>query len=92
MKECPYLLKNGKKCCNQLSKNQIVCNKHLTNKNQQGGFIYELIYPLGASVGAATFGLYRMNNMVNTWYHSKHNTTNKSQRSKNNNGVVQRKK
>ena len=91
MKECPYLLKNGKKCCNKLSNNQIICNKH-NNKEQKGGFIYEMIYPMGASVGAATFGLYRMNNMINTWYHSKHQATNKSQRPKNNNRIVNRKK
>lgn len=91
MKECPYLHKNGKKCNNQLTKNQVICDKH-TNKNQKGGFVYELIYPLGASVGAATFGLYRMNNMVNTWYHSKHNTTNKSNGRKNNNRIVKGKK
>jgi len=88
MKECPYLHKNGKKCNNKLSGNQIICNKH--NKEQKGGFIYEMIYPMGASVGAATFGLYRMNNMINTWYHSKHSTNN-GKRTKNNNRVVKRK-
>lgn len=90
MKECPYLHKNGKKCSNKLIGGAVICDKH--NKNQKGGFIYELVYPLGASVGAATFGLYRMNNMINTWYHSKHNNSNKSKITKNNNGIIQRKK
>lgn len=69
MPECPYLLKNGKKCSNKLKKNQIVCNKHGGNcKNQKGGFLTGLIYPMGVSVGVATFALFKINNIVGDWY------------------------
>lgn len=69
MLECPYLRKNGEKCKNKLSENEVLCSKHGGKcKNQKGGFIYELVYPMGASVGAATFALYKINNLVSDWY------------------------
>ena len=71
MSECPYLSKNGKKCNKKLKKDEIICQKHNHVKNQSGGFIYELIYPAGASVSAATFALYKLNNLVNQWYWNK---------------------
>jgi hypothetical protein len=69
MTNCPYLKKNGKMCGKKLChEDEIICPSH--HKNQKGGF-YELIYPLGASVGTATFALYKMNNLVSTWYHGR---------------------
>jgi len=69
MTDCPYLKKNGKKCGKKLChKDEIICPSH--HKKQKGGF-YELIYPLGASVGTATFALYKMNNLVSEWYHGR---------------------
>lgn len=70
------LKKNGKKCDNHLLSGQVICNKH-HSKNQSGGFLYELIYPLGASVGMATYTLYKVNNIVGDWYMDRHNKKNK---------------
>ena len=67
MANCSYINKNGKMCGGNINGNGFVCNKH-NKKPQKGGFIYELIYPLGASVGAATYTLYKLNNIVGDWY------------------------
>ena len=69
MTNCLYLKKSGKICGKKLCGGDgVICSSH--NKKQKGGF-YELIYPLGASVGTATFALYKMNNLVSTWYHGR---------------------
>jgi hypothetical protein len=67
MANCPYLKKNGKMCGKKLCSDDIMCASH--NK-QKGGF-YELVYPLGASIGTATFALYKMNNIISEWYHGR---------------------
>jgi hypothetical protein len=54
--------------CSYINKNGNMCGGHINKKTQKGGFIYELIYPLGASVGAATYTLYKLNNIVGDWY------------------------
>ena len=70
--ECAHLNRNGKKCGKKISETQVLCSKHGgKKKGQKGGFIYELIYPMGASVGAATFALYKLNNIVSDWYLNK---------------------
>ena len=51
-------------------------NKH-NKKNQKGGFLYEMIYPLGASVGAATYTLFKLNNIVGDWYINRNKKNNK---------------
>lgn len=69
MTNCIHLKKNGKLCGKKLScKDHMICPSH--NKNQTGGF-YELVYPLGASIGTATFALYKMNNLISEWYHGR---------------------
>jgi hypothetical protein len=69
MPNCIHLKKNGKLCGKKLSgKDEITCASHY--KKQKGGF-YELVYPLGASVGTATFALYKMNNLISEWYHGR---------------------
>ncbi len=78
MHECPYLRKNGKKCRNKLSDSEVLCSKHGgKGKNQKGGFLYELIYPMGASVGMATLALYKINNLVSDWYIDRRKKNNK---------------
>lgn len=73
MFECAYLRKNGKKCNKKVEEGQIACSRHGGSKNDQsGGFLFEMIYPMGASVGAATFALYKLNNIVSTWYIDKY--------------------
>ena len=79
MTNCSYINKNGKMCGGHIHGNGFVCNKH-NKKTQKGGFIYELIYPLGASVGAATYTLYKLNNIVGDWYMNR----NKNKMNKNN--------
>jgi hypothetical protein len=69
MANCPYLKKNGEMCGKKICRNQIICSSH-NRKKQKGGF-YELVYPLGASVGTATFALYKMNNIISEWYHGR---------------------
>lgn len=72
MGECSYLKKNGKKCSKKISKNEVCCSYHGgKSKEQSGGFLYEILYPMGASVGAATFALYKINNIVTNWYMDK---------------------
>ncbi len=68
MANCPYLKKNGEMCGKKICSDNIICSSH--NKRQKGGF-YELVYPLGASVGTATFALYKMNNIISEWYHGR---------------------
>ena len=69
MSECPYLTKSGKKCGKNVKKNEITCCKHGGKcKNQNGGFLYELVYPMGASVGVATYTLFKLNSIVSRWY------------------------
>ena len=69
MTNCIYLKRSGKKCGKKLCDGDgLICSSH--NKKQKGGF-YELVYPLGASVGTATFALYKMNNIISEWYHSR---------------------
>ena len=73
MTECPYLTKSGKKCGKKVGKNEVACEKHGgKGKNQKGGFIYDLVYPMGASVGAATYVLYKLNSIASRWYLDKH--------------------
>jgi hypothetical protein len=79
MNNCSYINKNGKMCGGHIHENSFVCNKH-KKKTQKGGFIYELIYPLGASVGAATYTLFKLNNIVGDWYMKR----NKNKLNKNN--------
>jgi len=67
---CSYLKKTGKLCGKKLCGGSVICDSHF--KIQKGGF-YELIYPLGASVGSATFALYKMNNIISEWYYSRDN-------------------
>jgi hypothetical protein len=69
MANCPYLKKNGEMCGKKICSNQIICSSH-NRRKQKGGF-YELVYPLGASVGTATFALYKMNNIISEWYHGR---------------------
>jgi hypothetical protein len=73
---CSYINKNGKQCGGTITDNGIICNKH-TKKNQKGGFLYEMIYPLGASVGAATYTLFKLNNIVGDWYINRNKKNNK---------------
>lgn len=70
MPGCPYLTSKGKKCGKKVEKNEIVCKKHggKKDKNQSGGFMTELVYPMGVSVSAATYMLYKINNIVSDWY------------------------
>ena len=70
MTNCIHLKKNGKMCGKKLcgGGDGMVCSSH--HKKQKGGF-YELVYPLGASVGTATFALYKMNNIISEWYHGR---------------------
>lgn len=79
MTNCIHLKKNGKMCGKKLSGGDgLVCSSH--HKKQKGGF-YELVYPLGASVGTATFALYKMNNIISDWYHGR-SINNKKNRKK----------
>lgn len=69
MTNCIHLKKNGKMCGKKLCGGDgLICSSH--HKKQKGGF-YELVYPLGASVGTATFALYKMNNIISEWYHGR---------------------
>ena len=69
MTNCIHLKKNGKMCGKKLCGGDgMTCSSH--HKKQKGGF-YELVYPLGASVGTATFALYKMNNIISEWYHGR---------------------
>ncbi len=73
MTQCPYLMKGGKKCCNKVNKDQVICDKHKGKyKNQSGGFLYEMVYPMGVSVTAATYALFKLNTVVSRWYNDKH--------------------
>jgi hypothetical protein len=76
MTNCIHLKKNGKMCGKKLCGGDgMTCSSH--HKKQKGGF-YELVYPLGASVGTATFALYKMNNIISEWYHGRsYNRNNK---------------
>ena len=74
MTNCLYLKKSGKMCGKKLCSDEIICSMH--NKKQKGGF-YELVYPLGASVGTATFALYKMNNLISEWYYRRSNNNKK---------------
>ena len=76
MTNCIHLKKNGKMCGKKLcgGGDGMVCSSH--HKKQKGGF-YELVYPLGASVGTATFALYKMNNIISEWYHGRYENNKK---------------
>lgn len=73
MTDCPYLKSDGKKCGRKVSKDEILCSNHggRKGKGQNGGFLFEMVYPMGVSVGVATYTLYKLNNIVGEWYMDK---------------------
>ncbi len=85
MCDCGYLKKDGNKCGNKVEKGEVLCKKHggRSKKSQSGGFVFELLYPAGASVGAATYTLYKLNNIVSDWYMNKHYNKRKNKSRKN---------
>jgi len=63
MTGCPFLKKCGKMCKKDLKENEVICSKHF-HKNQTGGSIYNLNYPIGKTIGLATVTLINLNQIA----------------------------
>lgn len=63
MTGCPFLRKCGKMCNKELNNNEVICSKHHP-KNQAGGSIYHLNYPIGKTIGLATVTLMNLNQIA----------------------------
>ena len=61
MSKCSYILDSGKECRKKTHSNLKLCQMH--QMEQKGGYLSEIIFPMGKSLGYLTFSLFRLNEM-----------------------------